>query len=50
MVELSSDEGEFIASDNEHDYIPLVDEGRLEVSYVEPEAKIENESDYYNSV
>ncbi|CAK1595522.1 unnamed protein product [Parnassius mnemosyne] len=49
LAESSSDEGEFVASDNEHDYIPLVEEGRFEISDVEPEAEVENEIDSYDS-
>ncbi|KAF5282441.1 hypothetical protein FQA39_LY17556 [Lamprigera yunnana] len=47
--ESSSDEGEFVASDNEHDYILSVEERRSEISDVEPEAEIENEIDSYDS-
>ncbi|CAG5055671.1 unnamed protein product [Parnassius apollo] len=49
LAESSSDEGEFVASDNEHDYIPLVEEGRFEISDVEPEVEVENEIDSYDS-
>ncbi|XP_047534335.1 piggyBac transposable element-derived protein 1-like [Vanessa atalanta] len=49
LEESSSDEGEFVASDNEHDYIPLVEESRFEISDVEPEAEVENEIDSYDS-
>lgn len=49
LAESSSDEGELVASDNEHDYIPLVEEGGLEISDVEPEAEVENEIDSYDS-
>lgn len=49
LAESSSDEGDFVASDNEHDYIPLVEEGGLEISDVEPEAEVENENDSYDS-
>ncbi|CAH2088484.1 unnamed protein product [Euphydryas editha] len=49
LAESSSDEGEFVASDNEHDYIPLVEEGGLEISDVEPQGEVENEIDSYDS-
>ncbi|GBP59256.1 hypothetical protein EVAR_97758_1 [Eumeta japonica] len=49
LAESSRDEGEFVASDNEHDYTSLVEEGRLEISDVEPEAEVENEIDSYDS-
>ncbi|CAG4932134.1 unnamed protein product [Parnassius apollo] len=49
LAESASDEGEFVASNNEHDYIPLLEEGRFEISDVEPEAEVENEIDSYDS-
>ncbi|CAG4973460.1 unnamed protein product [Parnassius apollo] len=49
LAESFSHEGEFVASDNEHDYIPLFEEGRFEILDVEPEAEVENEIDFYDS-
>ncbi|KAL3275491.1 hypothetical protein HHI36_020251, partial [Cryptolaemus montrouzieri] len=48
-AEYSIDQGEFVASDNKHDYIPLFEDSGLEISDVEPKAEIENEIDSYDS-
>ena len=49
LAESSSDEGDFVASKNEQGYIPVVEDGGLEISDVEPEAKVENGIDSYDS-
>lgn len=49
LHENSSDEEEFVPSDNEQNYIPPGEEAASEVSDVEPEAEIESEVGSYDS-